>query len=102
VAEEPDGPRPEGGGERAVDRGELLPHHGKAFDRGDAPAADELDGEAARGHGGADLGACAVDDHDALARPDELADLRRCIRGARAAALDDEDAHVRYSALIRT
>jgi hypothetical protein len=43
-----------------------------------------------------------VDDDHPLAGPDELADLGGGVRGARAAALDDEDAHVRYSALIRT
>jgi hypothetical protein len=61
---------------------------------GDAPAADERDGQACACHRGRDLRAAAVDD-DCIV---ELAELR----GAGDRPSDLEDDHVVYSALIRT
>jgi hypothetical protein len=102
VAEETDGARAERGAKRAIDGGERGANDCEPGRRRDAPAADELDRESEPLHLLGDLRPGAVNDADAVSCLGELKDqLARLVRD-RAAALEDDEAHERYSALIRT
>jgi len=83
-------------------RGEGRTDDGESCLCGDAPAAHELDGNAEPLHLLGDLWPGAVNDAHVVARVGELQDRVGRLAGNRPAALEDDETHERYSALIRT
>ena len=92
--------------DRRTDRGvhalEALADDLEPLRRRYTPTGDELHVEAAPLHLLGDLGAGAVDDAHPVSRGAQLRDRLGHAAGGRAADLQHDDAHVRYSALILT
>jgi hypothetical protein len=102
ISEETDGARAEGGAQRPVDGGERRAYDRKACLRRDASAPDELDREPEPFHLLGDLGSRAVNDAHVMTCLGELQDQAGRLVCDAATAFDDDEAHERYSALMRT
>ncbi len=102
ISEETDRTRAERGAQRPVDGGKRRAHDRQARLRGDASAPDELDRDPEPFHLLGDLRSGAVNDAyvmTCLGEPQNRAGRLVCDA---ATALDDDEAHERYSALMRT
>ena len=102
VAEHGDGDVAERGAEAGVHLCHRLAHDLEPGARRAAPAVHELDRDAAPVHLLGDLRAGAVHDDELVALLAQAEDPVDGLGGDRAADLDDEPRHERYSALIRT
>ena len=102
VAEEADGVRTDCRAHRRVDLGEALADDLEHLGRRYAPPADKAELEAAALHLLRDLRAGAVDDAHLIARSAQIRDRLGDAAGGGAAHFQHDDAHVRYSALMRT
>jgi hypothetical protein len=102
VSEETDGACSKCATQRPVDGREGRTNDREPCFRGDAPAADELDGDPEALHLLGDLRPGAVNDADVMARVGELQDEPGRLVRHRTAAFEYDDTHERYSALIRT
>ena len=102
VAGETDGVRADRRAHGGVHLGEALADDLEHLGRRHAPPADEVRNEAALLHLFGDLRAGAVDDAHLTARGAQVGNGLRDAARRGAADLQHDDAHVRYSALMRT
>src|SRR6266699_4779074 len=102
VAEETGRARADRCAKRTIDSGEGRTDDREPRFRRDTAPADELDGNAEPFHLLGDLRPGTVNDADVVARVGKLQNRVGRLAGHRAAALENDEIHERYSALIRT